>query len=79
MLTGTITGHWGFDAFTGPTLPLQQLPGGGWHIVNDDGSTGEIIAGKTAQLFLGSTGSACVHTVSVTAPDSQDPMPLQVS
>ncbi len=76
MLTGTIQGHWGFDAFVGPTVPLQQLPGGNWHILNDDGSSGDIIAGKTAQLLLDSTGNACVHTVAVDASDSQDPMPL---
>ncbi len=76
-LTGTIRGHWGFDPFTGPTVPLQQLPGGDWHILNEDGAPGDIIAGKTAQLVLDSTGSACVHTVSVSPEGGQDQMPLQ--
>ncbi len=71
-LTGTIQGHWGFDTFVGPTVPLQQLPGGNWHILREDGNTGDIIAGKTAQLLLESTGSACVHTVAVGPGSSQE-------
>ena len=62
-LTGTVRGKWGFDAFTGPTLKLQQLPGGDWHIVSADGSTSDLIAGKTSQIYVTSTGSACVHTI----------------
>ncbi len=65
LLTGTVEGRWGFDSFTGPTLPLQQLPGGNWHVISPDGSATDVIAGKTTQLYLGSTGSACVHTVTV--------------
>lgn len=63
-LTGTVKGRWGFESFTGPTLKLQQQAGGEWHIVNQNGSTSDIIAGKNTQLFLTSTGSACVHTIS---------------
>ena len=63
-LTGTIQGQWGFDAFTGPTVPLQQLPGSDWQIANGDASAdGPLIAGKSSQLFITSTGSACVHTI----------------
>jgi hypothetical protein len=67
-LTGTIRGRWGFDTFTGPTLPLQQLPGSGWHIVTPDASlaaaaTPNLIAGHNTQLLLASTGAACVHTI----------------
>jgi hypothetical protein len=65
LLTGTIEGRWGFDAFTGPTVPLQQLPGSGWQIVAS-GASGEVsglIAGHAAELTLTSTGSACVHTI----------------
>ena len=66
LLTGTIQGHWGFDTFTGPTLPLQQLPGGGWHIVDlpDTTPNSTLIAGRSAKLMVASTGSACVHTIS---------------
>ena len=71
LLTGTIQGQWGFDAFTGPTLPLQQLPGGDWHIVNlpaKDSTatldpTTNLIAGRLEELTIASTGSACVHTI----------------
>jgi len=69
VLTGTIKGQWGFDSFTGPTLPLQQLPGGDWHIANlpDANATGDphtgLIAGRLEQLTVASTGSACVHTI----------------
>ena len=64
-LTGTIQGQWGFDSFTGPTVPLQQLPGSDWQIANGDASAdGPLIAGKSSQLLISSTGSACVHTIS---------------
>ncbi|HEX4651149.1 MAG TPA: hypothetical protein VH250_06550, partial [Granulicella sp.] len=63
-LTGTIQGNWGFDSFTGPTVPLQQLPGGDWQIANGDASDSTpLIAGKSSQLLITSTGSACVHTI----------------
>jgi hypothetical protein len=63
-LTGTIQGLWGFDSFTGPTVPLQQLPGSDWQIANGDASAdGPLIAGKSSQLLIISTGSACVHTI----------------
>jgi hypothetical protein len=64
-LTGTIQGRWGFDAYTGPTVNLQQLPGSDWTVVsnsNADPAT-NLIAGHTAELILTSSGSACVHTI----------------
>ncbi len=75
-LTGTIQGRWGFDPFTGPTLKLQQLPGSDWHIVGADGSAAEVIAGKTAELFVTSTGSACVHTVTAQPSGTPGQLPL---
>jgi hypothetical protein len=76
LLTGTIQGRWGFDAFTGPTVPLQQLPGSAWTIVPGptdpkDPSPADLIAGHTDTLLLTSTGSGCVHTI--TAHPSGDP------
>jgi hypothetical protein len=63
-LTGTIQGQWGFDSFVGPTVPLQQLPGGDWQIGSTDSApSGTLIAGHAAQLLITSTGSACVHTI----------------
>ncbi len=69
-LTGTVQGRWGFDAFTGPTLKLQQQPGSDWHIVSSEGGASEVIAGKDAPIYLSSTGSACVHTIAEEAPGS---------
>ena len=70
LLTGTIAGRWGFDAFNGPTVPLQQLPGTGWHIVSGQDSvqnsvqdTADLIAGRAGQILIASTGTACVHTI----------------
>jgi hypothetical protein len=72
-LTGTIEGRWGFDAFTGPTLPLQQLPGTGWHIVT---SSENLIAGHSTQLLLASTGTACVHTITAEPSDHKPEITL---
>ncbi|HEX5285230.1 MAG TPA: hypothetical protein VFW30_13995 [Bryocella sp.] len=77
QLTGTIQGQWGFDAFTGPTLPLQQLPGGDWQIANGDASDdSNLIAGKAAQLLITSTGSACVHTITAEPRGSDAPLKI---
>ena len=71
-ITGTIEGYWGFDRYTGPTLPLQNVPGQGWRIVTahdaarDGGDTPDIlIAGKPNQLSITSTGTACVESVTL--------------
>jgi hypothetical protein len=63
LLTGTVLGRWGFDSFTGPTMPLQQLPGSGWHIVARGDANPDLIAGRNVQLLLASSGTACVHTI----------------
>jgi hypothetical protein len=60
LLSGVIQGEWGFDAFTGPTLQLQQLPGRDWHIVEDPAT---LVAGHTQTLTLTSSGTACVHVI----------------
>jgi hypothetical protein len=71
-LTGTIKGRWGFDAFTGPTVPLQRELGTGWHIVpSSSGAATELIAGHSAELLLASTGTACVHTITFRPPGAQ--------
>jgi len=59
QLTGTVKGMWGFDPFTGPTVPLQRLPGKGWKIV----STDPLIAGEDNHLLLSSTGIACIQQI----------------
>jgi hypothetical protein len=78
LLTGTIQGRWGFDAFTGPTVPLQQLPGSDWHIVlsQPDADT-SLIAGHNAQLLLTSTGTACVHTITAQPTGRKDTLSIE--
>jgi hypothetical protein len=60
-ITGTITGFWGFDAFKGPALKLQDSPGKDWKLADDD----VLIAGRENHLMLSSTGIACLNTVSL--------------
>jgi hypothetical protein len=83
LLTGVIKGLWGFDAFTGPTLKLQQLPGADWTIVPPSRAgkepTYDLIAGHSAKLLLNSTGSACVHTITAHPnADGQFPVPFKL-
>jgi len=59
LLTGTIIGYWGFDRFTGPTLPLQDAPGKNWRIDGDQ----PLIAGQDEHIEIVSTGTACVQSV----------------
>jgi hypothetical protein len=58
-VTGTITGYWGFDPFTGPTLTLQDVPGKDWKLATDS----VLIAGRENHLTLSSTGTACIDTI----------------
>jgi hypothetical protein len=60
-VTGTIKGYWGFDDFTGPTLPLQDVPGKGWKLAAED----VLIAGRENHLSLSSTGTACIQSISL--------------
>lgn len=79
LLTGTITGLWGFDPFTGPEVRLQQLPGAGWHMVAAADSTHpspELIAGRSAQLLIAATGTACVHTITAQPPEAPAALPV---
>jgi hypothetical protein len=58
-ISGTVTGFWGFDRFSGPTLRLQDTPGKDWKLL----STDPLIAGKDQHVFLTATGTACLETV----------------
>lgn len=58
-VTGTITGYWGFDPFTGPTLPLQEIPGVNWKLATES----NLIAGRENHLTLSSTGTACIQSI----------------
>ena len=78
LVTATIQGRWGFDPYVGPTVSLQQLPGRDWTVVSrknvSAGSAGnlspDLIAGHSGQIFVTSTGSACVHNITA-QPDSE--------
>lgn len=63
VVSGTVTGLWGFDAFTGPALQLQEMPGRDWKIAADD----PLIAGRENHLLITSTGSACIQKITVEA------------
>ncbi|HEV2710294.1 MAG TPA: hypothetical protein VGU67_08790 [Edaphobacter sp.] len=68
-VTGTITGYWGFDPFTGPTMQLQTIPGKDWKLAADK----VLIAGRENDLSLSSTGTACVQSITLdTAGGKQD-------
>ena len=58
-LTGTVSGMWGFDHFTGPTLPLQNVPGKGWKLITTD----PLIIGQDNHLTLASSGTACIEAI----------------
>ena len=60
-ITGTIKGFWGFDAFTGPTVQLQDTPGRDWRLADND----ILIAGRENHLSLTSTGTACIQTITL--------------
>ena len=60
-ITGTIKGMWGFDAFTGPTMPLQDSPGKDWRLAGDE----PVISGKNQHVVIASTGTACVQSIAL--------------
>jgi hypothetical protein len=60
-VTGIIKGFWGFDPYTGPSVELQQIPGTGWKLAEDD----VLIAGRENHLTLTSTGTACIQKVTL--------------
>ncbi|GAC1358837.1 MAG: hypothetical protein NVSMB3_06050 [Acidobacteriaceae bacterium] len=62
-VSGTVTGFWGFDAFTGPTLQLQDTPGKDWKVAADD----PLIAGRENHLLITSSGSGCIQKITLEA------------
>lgn len=63
FVTGKVTGYWGFDAFDGPSVQLQQTAGGGWKVA---GNT-QVIAGQETHLTLQGDGTACVEHIALTS------------
>jgi hypothetical protein len=66
-VSGTVVGYWGFDPFTGPTLPLQDFQGIGWKLSSD----GVLIEGRENHLNLASTGTACIESIAVLRPSGR--------
>ena len=64
-LTGTVQGFWGFDPFTGPIMPLENSPGQGWKIAGSNAQSGSLIAGRSHNILLSATGTACVQTITI--------------
>ena len=60
-MTGTIKGFWGFDAFNGPTMPLEDTPGKDWKLAGDE----PVIAGKNQHVLISSTGTACIESIAL--------------
>ena len=67
-ITGTVRGYWGFDAFEGPTLTLQQVAGKDWKIVSDT----PLFAGQDNHLTLKGSGTACVQHIALTNKENKD-------
>jgi len=66
-VSGTVVGYWGFEPFTGPTLPLQDFEGQGWKLSTDR----VLIAGRDNHLNLASTGTACIEKITLERRDGR--------
>ena len=62
-LTGTVEGFWGFEAFTGPTMPLEETPGKDWKLADAD----PLIAGQKQRVVITATGTACIQGIALDA------------
>ena len=58
-ISGTVRGYWGFDHFSGLTVPLQERVGTDWTAAPRT----ELFAGRTNTLLLRSTGTGCTEQV----------------
>ena len=67
-VTGTVRGYWGFDAFEGPTLTVQQVDGKGWKIVGDT----QLLAGQDNHLVLTGEGTGCIQHIALSSDKAKD-------
>ncbi len=67
-VTGTVRGYWGFDAFEGPTLTVQQVAGKDWKIV---GNT-QLLAGQDNKLTLTGNAIGCVQHIALSSDKAKD-------
>jgi hypothetical protein len=68
VITGTIRGYWGFEAFEGPTLSLQQVDGKNWKIVGNS----QLLAGQDNKLTLKGDGTGCVEHIALSTTKDKD-------
>ena len=59
-IKGKVHGFWGFDAFDGPDLPLQRIPGKGWVVA---AAHNELFMGRVNTLLLRSDATACTREI----------------
>jgi hypothetical protein len=67
-VTGTIRGYWGFDAFEGPTLTVQQVAGKDWKII---GNT-QLLAGQDNKLTLTGNATGCIQHIALSSEKAKD-------
>jgi len=67
-VTGTIRGYWGFDAFEGPTLTVQQVAGKDWKIL---GNT-QLLAGQDNKLTLTGNATGCIQHIALSSDKAKD-------
>ncbi|HSY34907.1 MAG TPA: hypothetical protein VK814_04080 [Acidobacteriaceae bacterium] len=67
-VTGTVRGYWGFDAFEGPTLTVQQVAGKDWKIL---GNT-QLLAGQDNKLTLTGNATGCIQHIALASEKSKD-------
>jgi hypothetical protein len=67
---GTLRGHWGFEAFDGPTFHLRSAHSAKWIIPPADQSA--LIVGRDDSVHLQSANAACVEKVTVAVASGAD-------
>jgi hypothetical protein len=67
-VTGVVRGYWGFDAFDGPTITVQQVDGKNWKVVNNP----QLMAGQDNHFTLQGDGSACVEHIALSSDKAKD-------
>lgn len=67
---GTLHGHWGFEAFEGPSFHLQSAHSAKWIVPAADRNA--LIVGRDDSIHLRSATAACVEKVSVVAASGEE-------
>lgn len=62
-VTGTVRGHWGFDAYQGPTFHLRTARSSNWTVASADQTA--LIVGRDDTLHLNSDQAVCVDEVTI--------------